>query len=53
MNSTCSRKYGFALDEMDEKTVKSKKLRDIHDFYRLVKIKQHVERYKCADIKKD
>lgn len=53
MNSTYSQKYGYALDEMDEKTVKSKKLRDIYDFYRLVKVKQHAERYKCADIKKD
>lgn len=23
MNSTCSQKYGYALDEMDEKTVKN------------------------------
>ena len=36
MNSSCSRKYGYAPDAVKEKAAESEKFRDIYDFYRFV-----------------
>ena len=44
MNSINLQKYGYAPNE---------RLREIYDFYRLVRVKQHAERYEGADIEKD
>ena len=41
MNSTRSQKYGYAPDEVEEKADKSEKFRDIYNFYRLPKVRQH------------
>ena len=48
-----SQKYGYAPDAIEEEALESKRFWEIYDFYRLVKVKQHTERYKRADIKKD
>ena len=53
MNSTSSQKYGYAPDAVEEKVAESEKFRDIYDFYRLVKVRQHAERYQHAGAKKD
>ena len=53
MDSVNSQKYGYVPNEIEEKAVESKRFRDIYDFYRLVKVKQHAERYKRADVEKD
>ena len=53
MSNIRSQKYGYAPDAIEEKTLESKRFWEIYDFYRLVKVKQHAERYECADIKKD
>ena len=53
MNNIRSQKYGYAPDAVEEKALESKRFWEIYDFYRLVKVKQHAERYECADIKKD
>ena len=38
---------------VERKAAKSEKFRDIYNFYRLVKVRQHAERYEHADVKKD
>ena len=53
MSNIRSQKYGYAPDAIEEKALESKRFWEIYDFYRLVKVKQHAERYECADIKKD
>ena len=53
LNSVNSQKYGYVPHAIQEKAVESKRYRDIYDSYRLVKVKQHAERYKCANIEKD
>ena len=53
MNNIESRKYGFAPDALEEEVLESKRFQEIYDFYRLVKVKEHAERYKHADIKKN
>ena len=53
MNNIESRKYGYAPDAIEEKALESKTFKEIYDFYRLVKVKEHAERYERADIKKD
>ena len=53
INSTQSQKYGHAPDAIKEKGAESEKFRDIYNFYRLVKVKEHAERYECTDVKKD
>ena len=53
MNSVNSHKYGYALNVIEEKAVEMEKFRDIYDFYRLVKVRQHAERCEHADVKKD
>ena len=46
-------KYGYGPNAIEEKAIESKRFRDIYDFCRLVKVKQHAERYEQVDIKKD
>ena len=53
MNSIKSQKYGFVPNAVEEKEVESEKFRDIYNFYSLVKVKQHAERYERADVKRD
>ena len=53
MNNIRSQNYSYASDAIEEKAVESKRFREIYDFYRLVKVKQHAERYERTDIKKD
>ena len=53
MNSVNSQKYDYAPNAIEEKAVESERFRDIYDFYRLVKVKQHAERYEHADVEKD
>ena len=53
MNSINSQKYGYAPNAIEEKAVESERFRDIYDFYRLVRIKQHAERYERADVEKN
>ena len=51
MNSTHLQKYGYAPDAVEQKPAKSEKFRDIYNFYRLLKVRQHAERYELADVK--
>ena len=46
-----SQKYGYAPDAIEEKVLESKRFQEIYDFYRLVKAKEHAERYERADIR--
>ena len=38
---------------IEEKVVENKRFREIYNFYKLVKVKQHAERYEHVDIEKD
>ena len=53
MNSDNSQKYGYAPNAIEEKAVESKRFRGIYDFYRLVEVKQHAERYERKVVEKD
>ena len=53
MNSISSQKYGHPPNAIEEKALESERFREIYNFYRLVKVKQHTERYEHLDIKKD
>ena len=53
INSINSHKYGYASNAIEEKAVENERFREIYDFYRLVKEKQHAERYKHAGVEKD
>ena len=53
MNITRLEKYGYAPAAVEEKATEIEKFRDTYDFYRLVKVKQHAERNRRADIKND
>ena len=53
MNSVNSQKYSYTHNAIEEKIVEAERFRDIYNFYRLVKIKQHAERYECTDVEKD
>ena len=46
-----SQRYGYAPDAIEEKVLESKRFQEIYDFYRLVKAKEHAERYERADIR--
>ena len=52
MNSINSQKYGYATNVIEAKAVESEKFRNIYVFYRLVKVKQHAERYELTDVEK-
>ena len=53
MNNVNSQKYGYAPKSIEEKTVESERFRDIYDFHKLVKVKQHAERHERADVESD
>ena len=53
MNSINLQKYGYAPNAIEEKVVQNERFREIYDFYRLVRVKRHAERYEGADIEKD
>ena len=53
MNNIRSQKYGYAPNAIEEKVLERKIFQEIYDFYRLLKVKQHAERYERDDIKKD
>ena len=53
MNNIRSQKYGYASDAIEEKALESKRFREIYNSYRLLKVKEHTEKYICADIKND
>ena len=53
MNRVNSQKYGYAPNAIEEKAVESERFREIYDFYRLVTVKQHAERYECENVEKD
>lgn len=52
-NSIASTKYGYPLEEIDVKSLKDDKFREICDFYRLVKVRQNVERNERNNWRKD
>ena len=52
MNSINSQKYSYAPNAIEEKAVENEKLGEVYNFYRLVKVKEHAERYEHADINK-
>ena len=45
-------KYGYPPKGVEENAVKSETFRDVYNFFRLFKVKEHGERYTCADTKK-
>ena len=51
MNNIRSQKYGQTSDAIEEKALESKRFREIYNSYRLLKVKEHTEKYICADIK--
>ena len=53
MNNIRSQKYGYAPSAIEEKALENKRFREIYDFYRLVKVREHAERYERVDIKND
>ena len=53
VNGINSQKYGYAPNAIEEKVVENERFGEIYDFYGLVKIKQHAERYECVNIEKD
>ena len=53
MNNIKSQKYGYAPSAIEEKALENKRFREIYDFYRLVKVREHAERYERVDIKND
>ena len=53
MNNVRLQKYSYPPEAVEENAVKSEKFREICNFYRLFKVKEHAERYACTDAKKD
>ena len=53
MNNIQYQKYGYLLEAIEENVIRSEKFRDIYNFYRLLKVQKHAERYGHADVKKD
>ena len=53
MNNINSQKYGYPTNTIKEKAIENERLRDIYEFYRLIKVKQHAERHEHADVEKD
>ena len=53
MNKIRSQKYGYAPSAIEEKVLEDEIFWEIYDFYRLVKLREHRERYECVNIKKD
>ena len=53
MNRVLSQNYGHLPNAIEEIVLESKKFREVYDFYRFIKVKQHAERNERTDIKKD
>ena len=53
MNNIPSQKCSYPPETIEKNAVKSEKLRDIYDFYRLLKVQKHAKRYTRTDAKKD
>ena len=53
LNSIACQKFGVSPNFVEEITQQDEKTCKIYDFYRLVKVQKHVERYKPNDIRKD
>ena len=51
MNNIRSQKYGYAPSAIEEKALENKRFREIYDFYRLVKVREHAERYEVWILK--
>ena len=53
MNNVRSQKYSYPPEAVEENAVKSKKFREIYDFYRLLQNSKHVQTQKrkkhCVD----
>ena len=53
MNNINSQKYGYAPNAIEEKAVENKRFREIHGFYRFIKVKQHAEGHEHTDVETD
>ena len=53
MNNTNSQKYGLPPEKIEEKSLESKKFREVYDFQRMVKVSKDADRYERADIAAD
>ena len=53
MNNIRSQKYGYPPKGINENVIRSEKFTGIYNFYRLLKVQKHAERYARADTKKD
>ena len=53
MNNIQFHKYGYPPKAIKENVISSEKFRDIYNFYRLLELQKHAERYILADAKKD
>ena len=53
INNIQSQKYSYPPEAIKGNAIRSEKFREIHDFYRLLKMQKYVEIYVCADVKKD
>ena len=51
MNNIQPLKYGYPPEAIEENAIRSKKFREIYDFYRL--LKKYAERYARAYVKKE
>ena len=52
MNNVNLQKYGYSPEVLEENGVKNEKFKEIYDFYRLFKVKEHAEGYVRVDRKK-
>ena len=50
MNNTNSQKYGITLEKIEEKSLESKKFREVYDFQRMVRVSKDADRYERTDI---
>ena len=48
-----SAKYGFTLDQVDEKSLENDEITDLYDFYSLIRVKEAEERIERSDENKD
>ena len=53
MNNTNSQKYGLPPEKIEEKSLESKKFREVYDFQRMVRVSKDADRYERADIAAD
>ena len=49
MNNIQYQKYGYLPEAIEENVIRSEKFRDIYNFYRLLKVQKHAERYAHAN----